>query len=84
MPGPIWPLAGRGHLQVVEWFQAGGRPGRHPEVIPLRTIYNTRTLEFEEIPLTEFQQLLMQGMIQEGITRSPDDGREQTVYRLIS
>ena len=82
MPGPLWPLAGRAHLQVVELFQSGkSRASR--DVIPLRTIYNTRTLEYEEISLTEFQQLLRQGYIQEGVARSPDDGREETIYRLV-
>ena len=82
MPGPMWVLAGRAHLQVIDLFE-GRKPGRSSDIVPLRTIFNTQTLEYEEIPLTEFQRLLCQGFIQEGVKRSPDDGDEHTVYRLI-
>jgi hypothetical protein len=50
--------------------------------IPLRTLLNSRTQEYEEIRLTVFQQLLMQGRIQETVKRPPD-GLPQRVYLLI-
>jgi hypothetical protein len=50
--------------------------------IPLRTLFNSRTQEYEEIRLTEFQQLLLQGRIQETVKRPPD-GLPQRVYLLI-
>lgn len=34
------------------------------EPTPLRTVYNAQTRQYEELPLTEFQQLLLQGKIQ--------------------
>ena len=51
--------------------------------LPLRTVYNTRTSQYEELPLPQFQQLLRQGKIEESVSQSPYDGRPQRVYRLI-
>jgi hypothetical protein len=49
----------------------------------LRTVYNPKTQQHEEIPLAQFQQLLRQGKIEETTTQSPYDGHPQRVYRLI-
>ena len=67
--------------------QAGWLRG-HPKyastrVLPLRTVFNTQTQQYEELPLAQLQQLLRQGKIEESETQSPYDGRPQRVYRLI-
>jgi len=67
--------------------QAGWLRG-HPKYastreLPLRTVYNTKTQQYEELPLAQFQQLLRQGHIEESETQSPYDGHRQRVYRLL-
>jgi len=56
------------------------KPAR--EKIPLRTLFNSRTQEYEEIKLTVFQQLLMQGRIQETVRRR-QDGPPRRVSLLV-
>ena len=77
----VWPLAAR-----YAWFRAladsAFRPHAAREEAPLRTVYNSRTCQFEEMPLPEFQQLLQRGEIQEAAQRRPD-GRRRYVYRLV-
>ena len=48
--------------QVVEWFEGKGADPAE-EARPMRTVYNARTHQDEEIPLPEFQRLLRQGKI---------------------
>jgi hypothetical protein len=77
----VWPLAAR-----YTWLRAladdSARKRVSREETPLRTVYNSRTCLFEEIPLSEFQQLLLRGEIQETISRRP--GRPpRLVYRLV-
>src|SRR5581483_7756843 len=82
MPG-VGGLAGaRAYLQIVEWFE-NARVPRTREKAPLRTVYNAWTQRHEEIPLPEFQHLLIQGKIQETIDWSRDDSRSRRVYRLV-
>src|SRR5262249_53308176 len=76
MSGAPWDRARYGPLQ--------GHPKyAHEREIPLRTVFNVRTEQFEEIPLPQFQQLLREGKIEEAETQSPYDGHPQRVYRLI-
>ncbi|MDP8922788.1 MAG: hypothetical protein M3O34_07920 [Chloroflexota bacterium] len=56
------------------------RPTRHREPTPLRTVYNSLTRQYEELPLTEFQLLLRQGKIQ-GHTIWGD--RPEIRYRIV-
>ena len=44
-------------------FQSA-KPAASREPTPLRTVYNSQTGRYEELPLTEFQQMLRQGTIQ--------------------
>ena len=74
--------AGRPNLQIIEWFQ-GAELGMPSPDAPMRTVYNSKTHQYEEIPLAEFQHLLRQGKIEESVSNSPYNGHEQTVYRLI-
>ena len=71
----IWTIS-RNH-----WLR-GIADRTHWDQIPLRTLFNSRTQEYEEIRLTEFQQLLLQGRIQERVKRPPD-GIPERVYLLI-
>jgi hypothetical protein len=82
MPGRRKEWAGSPNLQVVEWFQ-GAKLGSDREVTPFRTVYNEQTRQYEELPLSEFQQLLRQGKIEESVGENPHDGRPQHIYRLI-
>jgi len=52
------------------------------EKAPIRTVYNSRTSQFEDMPLPEFQQLLQRGEIQETVSRRPDRP-PRYVYRLV-
>jgi hypothetical protein len=74
--------AGRPNLQIIEWFQGAELGAPRPDA-PMRTVYNPKTRQYEEISLTEFQHLLKQGKIEETASNSPYSGHEQTVYRLI-
>jgi hypothetical protein len=51
--------------------------------LTMRTVYNPRTHEYEEIPLPQFQQLLRDGKIEESETQSPYDGHPRRVYRMV-
>jgi hypothetical protein len=67
--------------------QAGWLRG-HPKYastreLPLRTVFNAKTHQHEEIPLAQFQQLLRQGKIEETEGQSPYDGHPQRIYRLL-
>ena len=50
------------------------------EPTPKRTVYNAQTRQYEELPLTEFQQLLLQGKIQATIVWSEPP---ETRYRIV-
>jgi hypothetical protein len=78
----VWPVAaGRfGWLRVMADGASRNRAPR--EEAPLRTVYNSMTRQFEDIPLPEFQQLLHQGKIQETISWRPDRP-PRYVYRLV-
>jgi hypothetical protein len=82
MPDRRREWAGSPNLQVVEWFQ-GARLGSDRGVTPFRTVYNEQTRQYEEVPLSEFQHLLLQGKIEESVGQNPYDGRPQRIYRLI-
>ncbi|MGE3271549.1 MAG: hypothetical protein AB7P40_22555 [Chloroflexota bacterium] len=56
------------------------RPAR--EKAPLRTVYNSRTCQFEEMPLPEFQLLLLRGEIQETISWQAEPPHRY-IYRLV-
>jgi hypothetical protein len=77
----IWPVAARySWLRALADEVARKRAAR--EEIPLRTVYNSRTDQFEDMPLPEFQQLLQRGEIQETVSRR--EGRApRYVYRLV-
>jgi hypothetical protein len=64
---------------LVNWSHEGAR-GRCAEARPMRTIFNARTRQYEEITLPEFQQLLNRGRIQ-AIARRGE--RTETTYWLI-
>ena len=49
----------------------------------MRTVYNAVTRQNEDVPLTEFQQLLRQGRIQETIRWSQCGTPLKRVYRLV-
>jgi len=74
--GWFWVSARHGWLRGLNAI----KPAR--EKIPLRTLFNSRTQEYEEVRLTVFQQLLMQGRIQETVKRG-QDGPPQRVYLLV-
>ena len=50
------------------------------EETPRRTVYNAQTGRYEELPLTEFQLMLMQGKIQATIVWSEPP---ETRYRIV-
>ena len=78
----VWPLVAARY----GWLR--GMTGNMPrcyvcrEKTPLRTIYNSQTCEFEDMPLSEFQHLLMQGRIQETVRRQPG-GPPRRIYLLV-
>ena len=81
MRGWVWVYA------RYDWFRGLAKLAPRDEV-PLRTMYNSYTQQYEQIRLTELQQLLLQGRIQE--TRPPrtDDQPQpvcssQRILRLI-
>lgn len=81
----VWPVAaGRfGWLRVVA--EGVSRTTRNPaprDEAPLRTVYNSVTRQFEDMPLPEFQRLLLRGEIQETISWR-DDRPPRYVYRLV-
>jgi hypothetical protein len=70
-----------------DWYRGFAKRAPRDEV-PLRTFYNSYTQQYEQMRLTELQQLVLQGRIQE--TRPPmTDGPEsqacgsQRILRLI-
>jgi hypothetical protein len=83
MSGFPWASSRVGTLQVVDWFQGMKLNGKSEGGASLRSVYNPQTLQYEEIPLPQFQQLLRQGKIEESETQSPYDGQPQHIYRLI-
>jgi hypothetical protein len=56
--------------------------GRIPPM-QMRSVFNPRTNQYEDIPLVQFQQLLKQGKIEETATQSPYNGHEQSAYRFV-
>jgi hypothetical protein len=82
MAGVSWVKPNSPTMQWVKYFE-GGPMGIVRETNPLRSVYNPRTRQYEEIPLTQFQQLLRQGKIEESDSQSPYDGHPQRVYRLL-
>jgi hypothetical protein len=73
-----WALLNDGWLR--RHLQAA--PAEKHEV-PVRTVYNALTRQHEDLPLTEFQQLLRQGKIQETVRWSQCGDPLQRVYRLV-
>jgi hypothetical protein len=78
----VWPLAAS-RYGWLRGLPVDVRKNRAPrDEAPLRTIYNSHTEQFEDMPLPEFQLLLRRGEIQETISRRPDRP-PRLVYRLI-
>ena len=78
----VWPVtAGR-----FIWLRSlTDGPSKNPaprDEAPLRTVFNSMTREFEDLPLPEFQQLLQRGEIQETISWQSDRS-PRYVYRLV-
>jgi hypothetical protein len=65
---------------LVSLGQGGARARRSEVARPMRTVFNSRTRRYEDIPLPEFQLLLRQGVIQ-AVTRRAE--RTETTYWLI-
>ena len=70
-----------------DWFRGLAKRAPRDEV-PLRTFYNSYTQQYEQMRLTELQQLVLQGRIQ--VTRPPitDDHEAQVcssqrILRLV-
>jgi hypothetical protein len=57
--------------------------GLSRDTTPMRTVFNPKTRQHEQISLTQFQQLSRQGKIEESVSQSPYDGRPQRTYRMI-
>ena len=77
----IWPVTAR-YAWLAAMAEHAPRNCAPREETPLRTIYNSRACQFEQLPLSEFQQLLLRGEIQETITWR--EGRPaRYVYRLV-
>jgi len=64
----------RGHLNAA--------PAADREV-PVRSVYNAQTREYEAVPLPEFQRLLSQGKIQETVRWSRCGTPLTRIYRLV-
>jgi hypothetical protein len=77
----IWPVAAR-YAWIRSLADNGPRKRAAREAPPLRTIFNSRTGQFEDMPLPEFQQLLQRGEIQETVTWR-EDRPPRYVYRLV-
>ena len=82
MAGVSWVRTDGPMMQWMKYFR-GASTQVTRETNPLRTVFNERAQQYEEIPLTQFQQLLRQGKIQESASQSPYDGHVQRTYRLI-
>lgn len=78
----VWPLAASryGWLRGLPLDLRQNRAPR--DVAPLRSVYNSRTEQFEEMPLPEFQLLLRRGEIQETISWR-QDRPPRYIYRLV-
>ena len=77
----IWPVTAR-YAWLAAMAENGPRRRASREEAPLRTVYNSMTGQFEEMPLPEFQQLLLRGEIQETVTWR-EDRPPRYVYRLV-
>ena len=55
-------------------------PGSESQT-PVRTVYNVNTRQHEQIPITQFQQLLQQGKIEPQVC--PDCGDARCTNRLL-
>lgn len=77
----VWPVTARYAWLAALSEQAPRRRAAREET-PLRTVYNSRTSQYEDMPLTEFQQLLLRGEIQETISWR-ENRPPRYVYRLV-
>ena len=77
----IWPVTAR-YAWLAAMAEYAPRQRAPRDEPPLRTVYNSLTREFEEMPLPEFQRLLLRGEIQETISWQ-DDRPARYVYRLV-
>jgi hypothetical protein len=81
----VWPVAaGRfGWLRVMAEGSVPRTRNPAPRVeAPLRTVFNSYTGQYEDMPLPEFQLLLRQGKIQETV-KWREDRPPRYVYRLV-
>ncbi len=74
-----WRVPPRVWLLMADRFQSA-RPRAAHEPTPMRTVYNAQTRAYEEVPLTEFQQMLRQGRIQATIVWGE---QPETRYRIV-
>lgn len=77
----VWPMTAR-YAWLAALSEQGPRRRAAREETPLRTVYNSRTCQYEDMPLTEFQQLLLRGEIQETISWR-ENRPPRYVYRLV-
>ena len=77
----VWPVTAR-YAWLAAMAEHAPRNRAPREETPLRTIYNSRTRQYEDMPLSEFQQRLLRGEIQETITWR-EDRPPRYVYRLV-
>ena len=77
----IWPVTAR-YAWLAAMAEHAPRKRAPRDEPPLRTIYNSLTGQFEDMPLPEFQRLLLRGEIQETISWR-DDRPPRYVYRLV-
>jgi len=71
---------------VVNYGWLRNRPNpvsREQHEVPLRTVHNALTGQDETVRLTEFQQLLRQGKIQETLRWGRCGAPPRRVYRLV-
>ena len=78
----VWPLVAARYGWIRGLTEDAPMPRAPRDVPPLRTLFNSYTQEYEEIPLTELQLLLRQGRIQETAPPTWDAGPRR-ILRLV-
>jgi len=76
----VWILASWRHAWLRGLAETTARSPR--DEVPLRTFYNSLTQQYEQMPLTRFQQLLKYGEIQETVSWRLD-GPPERIFRLV-
>jgi len=78
----VWPLAASRYGWLRNLPVEIPRNLAPKDEAPLRTVFNSRTGQYEDMPLPEFQLLLRRGEIQETISWR-QDCPPRVVYRLV-